>query len=84
MPNNVCLLSDLTPGDSAIITSISEEAPDAVRRRLNDLGFAPGTPITMTRRAPMGDPGMLRRRDFNICRTTRQAVQLHLNATTRP
>lgn len=84
MSNNVCLLSDLTPGDSAIITSISEEAPDAVRRRLNDLGFAPGTPITMTRRAPMGDPSMFRLRDYNICLRKSEAQQLHVTTPTSP
>ncbi|WQD12854.1 MAG: FeoA family protein [Lawsonella clevelandensis] len=56
MSDSPCLLSDLKPGDSATIVSIANDAPDSIRRRLSDLGFAPGTAITMTRRAPMGDP----------------------------
>lgn len=83
MSDSPCLLSDLKPGDSATIVSIANDAPDSIRRRLSDLGFAPGTAITMTRRAPMGDPSMFRLRDYNICLRKSEAKQLHVTPATR-
>ena len=83
MPDSPCLLSDLKPGDSATIVSISSDTPDSTRRRLSDLGFAPGTPITMTRRAPMGDPSMFRLRDYNICLRKTEAKQLYVTPGAR-
>lgn len=80
-PEAVQRLSDLNPGDSATIVAISDTAPEAVRRRLSDLGFASGTSVTMTRRAPMGDPSMFRLRDYNICLRKSEAQQLHVTAS---
>jgi len=53
-------LADLEPGAHAIVRKVSCE-PELLRR-LMELGFVPGTPITLVRRAPMGDPIELRLR----------------------
>lgn len=46
-------LSDVKVGASAVVTAVV----DGVRsRRLEDLGFWPGTLVRVERRAPLGDP----------------------------
>ena len=47
-------LADLEPGQNATITRVQGEGP--LRRRLMDLGIITGTPVTMERSAPLGDP----------------------------
>jgi ferrous iron transport protein A len=47
-------LVDLRQGDAAILDAIDLPSEDA--RRLMELGFLPGTPITAGRSAPGGDP----------------------------
>jgi Fe2+ transport system protein FeoA len=47
-------LAGLRRGDSAIIERIDLPGPDA--RRLMELGFLPGTRVTVGRSAPSGDP----------------------------
>jgi Fe2+ transport system protein FeoA len=47
-------LGDLEPGASAIVRRVSGEP--GLKRRLMELGFVPGTPVVLVRRAPMGDP----------------------------
>jgi ferrous iron transport protein A len=39
----------------------------AIARRLGDLGFVPGTEITVVRRAPLGDPVELDLRGYRLC-----------------
>jgi len=46
-------LSSLSVGDAAVITSVIQ---DSTMRRLQALGFVPGTAIRVIRRAPLGDP----------------------------
>ncbi len=53
-------LGELKAGASAIVRRVSGE-PELLRRLL-ELGFVPGTTITLVRRAPMGDPIELRLR----------------------
>ena len=47
-------LADLKPGHRATITRVQGVGP--LRRRLMDLGIITGTPVTMERSAPLGDP----------------------------
>jgi len=58
-------LSQIELGTTAIIDLI--EAPAAIARRLGDLGFIPGTPVTSIRRAPLGDPGVYEIRGVQYC-----------------
>lgn len=53
-------LGELKAGTRAIVRKVSGE-PELLRR-LMELGFVPGTTITLVRRAPMGDPIELRLR----------------------
>ena len=51
-------LDQLSPGDTAHVVSLDPRHP--LRRRLLELGFVRGAPVTVVRRAPMGDPLELR------------------------
>ncbi len=55
-------LSTLRPGERGRI------APGApLTGRLADLGFVPGTEVTVLRRAPLGDPIEVELRGYRIC-----------------
>ena len=58
-------LSQIEIGTTAIIDRV--EAFPPIARRLGDLGFIPGTPVTPIRRAPMGDPGVYEIRGVQYC-----------------
>jgi len=54
-PLNVSIpLSDLCPGESAIVSAL--EMSGSMRRRLLDIGLVPGTHVTCIGRSPGGDP----------------------------
>ncbi|KLN62998.1 MULTISPECIES: FeoA family protein [Vibrio] len=48
-------LSQLQQGQGATITGLSELSTD-VRKKLMVMGLLPQTPVTLIRKAPMGDP----------------------------
>lgn len=48
-------LSQLQQGQTATITGFNELSND-VRKKLMVMGLLPKTPVTLVRRAPMGDP----------------------------
>ena len=47
-------LTRLEPGHSARISGLN--ACGEMRRRLQDIGFIPGTAVTCLQRSPLGDP----------------------------
>lgn len=57
-------LHELPPGASCVIQAVRCER--AVARRLMEMGLLPGTPVTITRMAPLGDPVELRVRDYAL------------------
>ena len=58
-------LSALAPGSSGVIVAVDTEAP--VARRLLDLGFIPGSRVTVVRRAPLRDPVEYEVRGTRLC-----------------
>ncbi|RTZ16360.1 ferrous iron transport protein A [Vibrio aquaticus] len=48
-------LSQLQQGQKATITSFTELSND-IRKKLMVMGLLPNTPVTLIRKAPMGDP----------------------------
>jgi ferrous iron transport protein A len=71
-------LSRLAPGQSGRICA---PAPgEAIPQRLQDLGFVPGTLLSLRRRSPLGDPVELELRGYRICLRTEQleAVRVEL------
>ena len=61
-------LSELPVGSVAIVRSV-DPGPSGEGRRLQEIGFVPGTLVRVERRAPMGDPTV-----FEI-RSTRLALR---------
>ena len=58
------LLTDLAVGHSGELAKASEsEAP----RRLRELGFVPGTMVTMVRIGALGDPIEIELRGYRMC-----------------
>ena len=57
-------LVDLEVGQSG---ELAENAIEGVPRRLRELGFVPGTKVTLVRRGAMGDPIELELRGFRMC-----------------
>ncbi len=60
------LLNELPVGASARVTGYSDRN-DPCRRRLLSMGLTPGAVVTVTRRAPLGDPVELTLRGTALC-----------------
>ncbi len=50
------ILSELIPGQKALIESISDDCQGIERKRLMDLGFVPGTLVEVAVKSPFRDP----------------------------
>ena len=57
-------LARVPVGSTAIVSRVSGARP--VVRRLLELGLVPGTPVTVKREAPLGDPVELRVRNYAL------------------
>jgi ferrous iron transport protein A len=57
-------LSDLPIGASAVIREITQSGPGSLR--LRELGLLKGTPVTLVRCAPLGDPIEIRIRGYHL------------------
>lgn len=72
LEGTICLC-DLRAGETAYVTGLSEQLPEQVRQRLEDLGLDQGAEISLLRRAPMGDPCVYRVRDYDLCLRRKEA-----------
>jgi ferrous iron transport protein A len=63
-------------GETATVVEV--DAGAALAERLEDLGFVPGTPVTVRRRAPLGDPRVYELRGSQLClrRSEARAVRV--------
>jgi ferrous iron transport protein A len=75
-------LADLDLGGQATILEVSLEGP--ARERLLDLGFVPGTPITLLRRAPLGDPCVYALRGVQMCLRATEAARISVQPVSPP
>ncbi len=57
-------LSNLPSGAHGIVAVVTGEP--LLRRRLLEMGLVPGTPVTLLRRAPLGDPLIVRLRGYDV------------------
>ena len=64
LEQNSLPLVDLEVGQSGELVRDSEED---VPERLRELGFVPGTKVTLVRRGALGDPIELELRGFRMC-----------------
>ena len=69
-------LSALAPGSSGVIVAGDTEAP--VARRLLDLGFIPGSRVTVVRRAPLRDPVEYEVRGTRLCLRDSEASRIQV------
>ncbi|MCP4902669.1 MAG: metal-dependent transcriptional regulator, partial [bacterium] len=71
-------LADLEAGQQATVKRVQGEG--TLRRRLMDLGLIAGTPVTMERSAPLGDPLeiLVRGTHLSLRRQEATAVQVDL------
>jgi ferrous iron transport protein A len=66
--NSLMKLSELSPGDQAIIAQIGQlTLPQTVKRKLLSMGITPNTKFSMVRRAPMGTGVELDLRGTKLC-----------------
>lgn len=64
MNSNLVKLNELQVGENATVESVDVQS--RVRRRLMDMGIVKGTKISVSGKAPMGDPIELRVRGYNL------------------
>ena len=58
------LLSELEPGQNAIVESVGGSG--SIRRHLLDMGLTPNALVTLQKIAPMGDPIQIRVRGYEL------------------
>jgi ferrous iron transport protein A len=76
--NRKSSLSDLLPGDTAVILRLPDGIPSLTR--LRELGLLPGTKVQFVRRAPMGDPVEIMIRGALLSLRSTEAVQIEVEA----
>jgi len=74
-PGSLC---EILVGTTAFVVTV--DAPEPVRGRLGDLGFLPGTPVTLLRRAPLGDPAVYELRGTQLCLRRSEARAIRVRA----
>ena len=57
-------LSALPVGDSAVVRSVAAAGTASLRMR--EMGLLPGTPVTLVRTAPLGDPLEIKVRGYRL------------------
>ena len=67
-------LADLAVGEAGIVREV--EAARGTRRRLLELGLLPGTRVEVLRRAPLGDPLVVRLRAYSLSIRKREAARV--------
>lgn len=72
-------LDQLTLGGVATVLRV--EGDDPIARRLQDLGFWPGTVVHAVRRAPLGDPVQYNLRGFRLALRRDEASRIHVEAS---
>jgi Fe2+ transport system protein FeoA len=71
-------LAELGPGACATVVRVESES--GIGRRLLDLGFIPGTPLRVIRRAPLGDPVSYEVRGTRMCLRRSEALRIWVDA----
>ena len=73
------ILSELIPGQKALIKSISDECQGIERQRLMDLGFVPGSLVEVEIRSPFSDPTAYRIKGGLIALRRTQASKINIS-----
>jgi Fe2+ transport system protein FeoA len=73
------LLSELIPGQKALIKFIADDCQGIERQRLMDLGFVPGSVVEAEIRSPFSDPTAYRIKGGLIALRKIQASKIHIS-----
>ncbi len=73
-------LSALLPGTSAVVREVGSKGDFRLRRRLLELGFLPGTDVTVRGRAPFGDPMLFFLRGYELTLRASDAKEILVEA----
>ena len=71
-----CPLSDLQPGNKAIIRTLPQE--QLLATRLREMGLLCGTEVTYVRKAPLGDPLEIKVRGYSLSLHLKDAALIHV------
>ena len=77
-------LAELDDGQTAVLEGYDASLSGPWRRRFEDLGLLPNTPIRRVRRAPLGDPIAFEVRGTLLCLRRAQARLVRVRRDTRP
>jgi ferrous iron transport protein A len=72
----VTTLHALPNGSRCVVHAVVGEA--VLRRRLQELGLVPGTPVEVIRRAPLGDPLEIRLRGYHLSLRREEAERVEV------
>ena len=72
----------LTSLELGVSARLCDHPEVEVSQRLLDLGFVPRTPITVVRRAPLGDPIEIELRGYRLCLRRADVAALCVRAET--
>lgn len=76
------LLSELEPGQNAIVESVGGSG--AIRRHLLDMGLTPNALVTLQKVAPMGDPIQITVRGFELTLRIEEAKNVRVTLSDKP
>ena len=77
MPSTPRSLAALPLGTEAVVRHVRSVRP--VARRLMELGLVPGTRVSVTRVAPLGDPLELRLRNYALSIRRTEALSIEID-----
>jgi len=72
-------LDRLEPGQRGVIVRLGGSG--AVRRRIMDMGFTPGSDLEVERLAPLGDPMEFKIRGYHLSLRHEEAAKIHVRPT---
>ncbi|MCP3935031.1 MAG: ferrous iron transport protein A [Actinomycetia bacterium] len=76
-------LSQLPTGSHAVVLGV-DQGPSGEGRRLQEIGFVPGTPVIVERKAPLGDPIVFEVRSTRLALRRRAADLIEVELTGEP
>lgn len=77
----VSTLAQLAPGASAVVKAFPQAGPAFTR--LREMGLLPGTPVTLIRVAPLGDPIEIQVRGYRLSLRKAEAAQVEIETALR-
>ena len=74
--DNLTPLSDLKPGDRAIVRALPQD--QLLATRLREMGLLSGTEVSYVRKAPLGDPLEIKVRGYSLSLRLKDAAAIQV------